>query len=45
MPPPFIKRISLKSAELFASCFIVAIAMSYIECGLMFAEARCRDAE
>jgi hypothetical protein len=40
-----VKRIALKSAELFASCFIVAIAMSYIECGLMFAEARHRRDE
>lgn len=38
-----IKRIALKSAELFTACFIVAIAMSYIECGLMFVEARKRD--
>lgn len=35
-----IKRIALKAIEIGAACFIVAVAMSYIECGLMFAESR-----
>jgi hypothetical protein len=39
-----IKRIALKTIEIAASCFIIAIAMSTIECGLMFREARRREA-
>jgi hypothetical protein len=40
-----IKRVALKVIEIGAACFIVAIAMSYVECGLMFCEARRRDTE
>jgi hypothetical protein len=39
-----VKRIALKTIEIAASCFIIAIAMSTIECGLMFREARRREA-
>jgi hypothetical protein len=39
-----IKRIALKTIEIAAASFIVAIAMSTIECGLMFREARRREA-